>query len=235
DVLIDAMVSGIFGGDARALSLRACFPKMWQMEGEHGGLVRALIARRRSGATPAGPVGAPMGRLTAFTGGISDLVDGLTRALGPVVRTGAPVSTLAIPPGRSGAYQLTLADSTTVEAHSVVLAAGAAESARLADGFDRELAGELRGIPSAPIAVVCLGYDAAGLGHALDGFGFLVPRGEGPRILGALWDSSIYPGRAPAGRALIRVMIGGATDPEAAALDERTLVDEARRDLQTVM
>ena len=51
---------------------------------------------------------------------------------------------------------------------------------------------------------------------APNGFGFLVPRGERPRILGALWDSSVFPGeRAPSGKILLRVMIGGALDPEA--------------------
>jgi oxygen-dependent protoporphyrinogen oxidase len=86
--------------------------------------------------------------------------------------------------------------------------------------------------------VVCLGYDERAVAAApgpLDGFGFLIPRGEGPRILGALWDSSIYPGRAPEGRVLIRAMIGGACDVEAAALADDALVATVRRDLAQTM
>ena len=89
-VLVDPMVSGIFAGDADALSLQACFPRMWQLEEEHGGLVRALLATRRARQSGA-PVGAPSGRLTSFEGGMADLTDSLTRALGPAVRTSAPV------------------------------------------------------------------------------------------------------------------------------------------------
>lgn len=235
DVLIDAMVSGIFAGNARALSLRACFPNMWQMETEHGSLVRALVARRRRRRASTGPMGAPGGRLTSFAGGVGDLVQALTRALGPVVRTATPAVGLAGIGAPTRAYRLTLAGGGTVEAEAVVLAGGAAESARLTEAVDPVLAAELNAIPSASLSVVCLGFDAATLGHPLDGFGFLVPRGEGPRILGALWDSSIYPGRAPRGRALIRVMIGGATDPDAIALDDHELIAQARRDLQTIM
>ena len=75
----------------------------------------------------------------------------------------------------------------------------------------------------------------AGSIRPLDGFGFLVPRGEGIAILGALWDSSIYAGRAPEGRSLIRVMIGGAHDPAAITLDDEALIGLARADLQTTM
>jgi oxygen-dependent protoporphyrinogen oxidase len=70
---------------------------------------------------------------------------------------------------------------------------------------------------------------------SLDGFGFLVPHGQGPRILGALWESSIYPGRAPEGKALIRAMIGGALDPGVVDLDDEALVSAVRGDLATTM
>ena len=67
DVLVDSMVSGVFGGNARELSLRACFPKMWQLETDHGGLVRAMIARRRQHSRRHGEaMGTPLGRLTSF-------------------------------------------------------------------------------------------------------------------------------------------------------------------------
>src|SRR4029450_2896453 len=101
---------------------------------------------------------------------------------------------------------------------AVVLAGPAWESATLLRECSPAAAALLAAIHTAPLAVACLGYDDAALTAqrgALDGFGFLVPRGEGPRILGALWETSIYPHRAPDGKVLLRVMIGGATDPGA--------------------
>lgn len=240
EVLVGSMVSGIFAGSARALSLKACFPKMRELEDEHGGLIRALLARRTRG----GGIGAPGGRLTSFLGGMTDLVDALTRALGGAVRTSSPVLQLVRagttdprrPPNEPDGYAVTTPDGT-MRADAVVLAGPASDAAGLVSGIDRGLAGLLDGIPSAPLAVVCLGYDAARLAACcpLDGFGFLVPRLEPIRILGGLWETSIYPNRAPAGRALIRVMIGGALDPGAVTLDDHQLLAIVRRDLAATM
>ena len=102
DVLIDSMVSGIFAGDARALSLRACFPRMWQLETDHGGLFRALFALRRqnrrqhgsAASGPQDPIGAPGGRLTSFRNGSEELIRALAAALGSSLRTEAAVERL---------------------------------------------------------------------------------------------------------------------------------------------
>jgi oxygen-dependent protoporphyrinogen oxidase len=86
--------------------------------------------------------------------------------------------------------------------------------------------------------VVCLGYDTPAVAAqccTLDGFGFLVPPGEGIRVLGALWETSIYSHRAPANKTLLRVMIGGARDREAVALHDAPLLDIVRNDLARAM
>ncbi len=232
DVMIDSMVSGVFGGDARELSLRACFPKMWQMETDHGGLFRALFAKLREKRRSTGPVGAPAGRLTSFKGGCEDLIRGLVDKLGSTLRTNAPVSAIR---ATSDGYDVSLESGERVGANAVVLAGPSSASARIVSDLDSQLAPLLGEIPSAPIVVVCLGYEESKLPQPLDGFGFLVPRGEGPRILGMLWDSSIYPGRAPEGRVLMRAMIGGAHDPSAIDLDDETLLATVRSDLRTTM
>jgi oxygen-dependent protoporphyrinogen oxidase len=234
DVLIDSMVSGVFGGDARRLSLKACFPKMWELETEHGGLFRALWARRRRRPRRerAVPVGSPLGRLTSFAEGSEELIRGLVRRLDGIVRTGACVSSVST--ARSG-YAVQMEDGSVLEADSVILAAGSRATARMVCALDTPLARFLEEIPSAPMVVTCLGYEADRLPRPLDGFGFLVPRGEGPRVLGVLWDSSIYPSRAPEGHVLLRAMLGGAHDPQAIGLDDDVVLDVVRRDLQKTM
>ena len=242
-VLVDSMVSGIFAGDSQALSLRACFPRMWQLESEHGGLFRALLATRRN-RKKGDAVGAPSGRLTSFVGGMNELIDGLTARLNDVVRTSSRIVALrhttffdghraGYPVGR---YALAT-EGGEVGADAVVLAGPAADSALLLRSVDPALAAELDEIPSAPLAVISLGYDAASVARdcSMNGFGFLVPRGEHVRILGALWESSIYPNRAPAGKVLLRVMIGGACDPTAVTLDDHQLLRTVRDDLATTM
>ena len=271
-VLVGAMVSGVFAGDARQLSLASCFPKMAEMEAEHGGLVKAMLAKRgaRSAAKrelaecrargedtpemeemerPGGPVG-PAGRLTSFRGGIQTFTDALAAALGPSVESGRALERLQPIDGRDGStrlWRLGFAGGDLLEADEVVLAVPAAQAAPLLAPLDGELAATLGAIPSASLAVLALAYDertfhARALGSlgatpgAPNGFGFLVPRGERPRILGALWDSSVFPGeRAPQGKVLLRVMIGGALDPEAVTLPEEELLAIARTDLAATM
>jgi protoporphyrinogen/coproporphyrinogen III oxidase len=244
-VLVGSMVSGIFAGDAGELSLRSCFPKMHDMEAQYGSLVRAMLAKRRQ-RQPANGVGAPAGRLTSFTDGMESMIRAVAASLGDAVRVSRAVrglrprdSTRAPRPRMVGARSFTIAtDGHAIEADAVVLAGSASETADLLRPFEPEVARQLNGIATAPLAVVCLGYDEQTLTAdrgPLNGFGFLVPRGEGPRILGALWESSIYPGRAPDGKALLRVMIGGATDRDAVDLDESHLVGIVREDLRRTM
>ena len=236
DVLIDAMVSGVFGGNARELSLRACFPRMWEMETEHGGLVRAMIAKRRDEEARNA-----FGRRRC-AGRPPHVVPG--RRAGPRRCPGLGARRPRDDRARRSPRSIAAADATMagqrrrparLEADAVVLAAGAATTAPLVEPLAAEAARALREIPSAPMLVLALGYERATLGHPLDGFGFLVPRGEGLRILGALWDSSVYPGRAPEGRGLLRVMLGGAHDPAAVDLDDDRAVSLARAELQTSM
>lgn len=245
-VLVGSMVSGIFAGDASQLSLRACFPKMHAMDTAYGSLVRAMIAKRRERRNENG-MGAPAGRLTSFAGGMEELIRGLVRSLGPdIVRTGSRVTDLRVrrTPASPGprlvggrAFSL-FSNGRRVEADAVVLAGPAYETADLVRPFAPAAAAMMNSIQTAPIAVVCLGYDESALAGnrgPLDGFGFLVPRGEDVRILGALWETSIYTGRAPAGKALLRVMIGGATDPAVVDLPDAALLATVLSDLQRTM
>jgi oxygen-dependent protoporphyrinogen oxidase len=231
DVLVGAMVSGIFAGDPDTLSLAACFPKMRKMEDAYGSLVRAMAATRRTRA--GGPAG-PAGCLTSFVSGMSELIEALTAALGTTVRTSSAVRAIASRPG--GGYSIT-AGGETLRADAVVLTGPSADSAAILRTCDPVVSDLLAAIPTAPLAVVGLGYrrDALPGDGALNGFGFLVPRREPFRILGALWETSIYPDRAPAGHVLLRVMIGGACDAGAVGLDDAALVRIVRRDLASIM
>jgi len=240
-VLVGSMVSGVFAGDASQLSLRSCFPKMFEMDATYGSLVRAMIAKRRERRNENG-MGAPAGRLTSFAGGMEELVRAAAHSLGPIVQTGRRVTDLRARrhgPRPVGARDFSVATvSQGIEADAVVLAGPSNQAADLLHAFAPAVATQLRVISTAPLAVVCLGYDAAALAAdrgPLDGFGFLVPREENIRILGALWETSIYEQRAPQGKALLRVMIGGATDHQAVDLDDASLLATVRSDLEQTM
>ncbi len=253
-VLIDAMVSGVFAGNVHELSLAASFPKMAAMEEEHGGLVKAMLAkmkekkaagrevkrRRALGedveelTQPGGPAG-PGGTLTSFRDGLDTLPMALARELDGILRTGAVVKGVAREGGGDPPWTIWLEGGGRLSADAVLMATPGPKAVPLLKGLHAELADAVEEIRTAPLAVVAMAYEADAVGGAPHGFGFLVPRGTGPRILGCLWDSSIFPGRAPAGKVLLRAMIGGAHDPEAMLLSDDELRDQVRRDLRTTM
>jgi len=235
-VLVDAMVSGVYAGDADRLSLRATFPKMHEMEPRHGSLFRAMLAKRRearaSGRKAGGPAG-PGGRLTSFPGGLQELIDALAASLGDRLHTGSPVQAVSDLGDRG--FRVHRAEGAPIETDAVVLAVPSWKAADALRQLEPPLASVLDEIPAAPVAVVHCGFSGGALGREPEGFGFLVPRGQGPRILGSLWISSIFPERAPRGHVLMTTMIGGAHDPGALELDDDALVRIVRQDLGRVM
>jgi oxygen-dependent protoporphyrinogen oxidase len=173
--------------------------------------------------------------LTSFPDGIEELPRALVASLEGSIHVNAPVSRLDV---RQGRFHLMLADGSRTIADAVVLAGPAYDSAVLVAPLDDDLAVMLADIETAPIVVICLGYDARSVERErgpLDGFGFLVPRGQGPRVLGVLWDSSIYPHRAPRWAVSIRAMLGGAHDRAAANLTDAEVLRVVRSDLLQTM
>lgn len=277
-VLVGAMVAGVYAGDAKALSLRACFPKMYELESRYGGLVRGMIAKRKEtrrhakhddvqggaqnaardgGSTRRGGPAGPGGTLTSFDDGMHVLTDALetaVRTAGGNIQCGSRIESITPPAASGRPWRITA--NRELSANVVVLAMPAFGAAPLVATFDPGLAEPLRAIPDAPIVVVALAFTEEQLRNAahtsnaplppratlpprvlpeLDGFGFLIPRGEGPRSLGVLWDSSIYPGRAPHGRVLLRAMLGGALDPMAAEMSDDEVLAAVRADLRLTM
>lgn len=244
--LLDPMVSGIFAGDPAVLSLASCFPRIAEMEQEHGSLLRAMLAlqrqRRKQGRRGSaeglensegrqrkegGPAG-PAGTLTSLEKGLEQLVQVLEERLGISVRKECTVTSL-LPQdtgeGRRG-YRVRYRHQGVEREMStevVVLAVPAYEAEQILKRIDPVVGNLLQGIPYAPLVVVGLGFAKTEAPGPLDGFGFLVPYGEGSPILGSLWTSSIFPGRAPRDTVLTRNMVGGWRNGWTMSLDEEDL------------
>lgn len=238
DKLIGPMVSGIFAGDPETMSLQSCFPRIYELEQEYGGLLKAMMkmakqkkAEIRAGKQVASAAG-PAGVLTSFLGGIQELTDATVRGLKGTVRIGTAVTGLK---KVAGGWELRLADGSNFDAEVVVSAVPAHVLKELTWSLDGALSELLDGIPYAPMNVVCFGYEKDKVEHDLDGFGYLIPKKEGCEILGTLWDSSIFPGRAPEGHVMLRSMMGGATTPAAIALSDAEVKDRIMIELKKIM
>ncbi len=235
DYLVQPMVSGVYGGVAERLSLKACFPVMREMEDEYGSLFKAMIAKAREakarGKKSGGP-GGPGGWLTSFHGGLYKLVERCHELYTDHITTGTGIVSVA---GNNDGYDVKLTDGTTVDARHVILATPSYRTADIVKQTSEPLASVLSKIPYAPIAVVCQGFHASNVRRDLDGFGFLVPAKERRRILGSIWTSSIFVDRAPEGYVQFRTMVGGDGDHASVGLSDDELIEIVTSDLDKII
>ena len=231
--LIDPMASGIFAGDPEKMSLKSCFPKVYNLEQKYGSLIKAMLKLQKEAKKTGKKVGAgPGGVLTSFYDGMETIIKALTAYFGERVKTNSKAVSID---KKGNNYVIYLENGSNIEAEYVAIATPAYAASEIVKGIDKNLSLTLHEINYSSISVACLGYKRNKLQHSLDGFGFLIPFRAGRKILGTLWDSSIFPNRAPEGYVLLRSMIGGARKQELALMPEGRIIDLVTSELKDIM
>lgn len=238
--LVEPLLAGIYAGDAAQLSLLATFPHLRQLELEHGSLLGGLTADRRPESGPAGLAGIAVHRgdasqppFLSLPGGMGELVGTLAEKLERVtILAGCAATAMQL---RPTGYEVTLADGRRVAARVVILTTPAYVTARLLVGLDEALAAAHAAIPYASTAIVTLAYAVAALPRPLDGYGYVIPQIEGSEALACTWSSSKWPGRAPAGYALLRLYLGRHGRPDVTTCPDAELLALARAELRQAL
>ncbi len=132
-------------------------------------------------------------------------------------------------------YAVVFSDGSVLETDALVIAAPAYSTSEILRAVDTRLASLVAGIPYPSLSVVCFGYKKSKIESTLDGFGYLIPSGEKRKILGTLWDSSIFPNRAPEGYVLLRSMVGGARASALAMEEDAKIIDSVRAEIAEIM
>jgi len=231
DRLVGPFVSGIYAGDPERLSVRSAFPQLYEAEKAAGSITRGMIRLAKS---KKGPRERPT--LQSFREGSETLVRALGNKLGTALLT--QTSATGISCQKDGSFDVRLEShggDESVSTGSLILATPTDVTGRLLSRLDWSFETLLSSIDYAPVAVVSLGYRKKDVGHSLNGFGFLVPRSARVRVLGSVWNSSLFPGRAPAGNALLTSFVGGATDPAATMLEPQDLVSLVHREISPLL
>jgi oxygen-dependent protoporphyrinogen oxidase len=233
--LAGPFVSGIYAGDPEQLSLRGAFPQVHEAEKSAGSIVRGMM--RSVKTTKEAPKERPS--LLTFREGNETLIRALAANLGDALRCNAEV--IAIQRRTKGSvegYEVCLSAAgrdETLEADHLIVATPTNAAAELLRQIGAGFESALQGIPYAPVAVVSLGYRMNAVGNTLDGFGFLVPRSAGLEILGSVWNSSLFPNRAPDGKVLLTSFVGGATNPQAVRRSSEALASLVHREIAPVL
>jgi oxygen-dependent protoporphyrinogen oxidase len=213
--IVGPFVSGVYAGDPEELSFRAAFPQLHDAEARVGSIVRGVA---RLGRQPKRS-GEPRPALFSFRNGNETLVRALSAEIGPALRTNVRVVRVARQ--NDASFDVGLENHSQAESIStraLILATPTDVAGDLLVGLDMAFQSLLRSVEYAPVGVVSLGYRQSDIGHSLGGFGFLVPRSAGLRVLGTVWNSSLFPDRAPSGHALLTSFVGGTSDPGAVEL-----------------
>lgn len=242
DKLITPMASGIFAANPETMSLKSCFPRIYELEQQYGSLIKAFrqIGKARKNEqenkddnnkhpSPAGPGG----KLTSFTNGLQTLIDALAAAIGADNIINEQVT--SIEKYGDGLYQI-ITHNGTYTADVVVSAAPSYVAAEIiGKAVDAQLGQLLSTIKYAPLVVVCSSYETKNIKHDLNGFGYLLASDETIPVLGSLWDSSIFANRAPDGKILFRTMLGGARYPNLVSLNDTEISNIVRESFSKIL
>jgi len=235
--LIQPLVGSIYATNPDRLSLQATLPRFIEMERKYGSLIRGAYRERaaRQQRSDSGS-GAPYSLFMAPRDGMSSLVAALAERLpSDTIRLNSPIERLEQSANGRWSLSLNAGEHESIEVDGVIVATPARIAADTLATVDAQLSSGLASIAYSSSAIVSLGFDREQIGHALNGFGFVVPATEQRRILSASFSSVKYPGRAPAGKALIRVFINGAAVPNMLQLSQSELVSIAMSELKSLL
>lgn len=234
DYGLNPFVSGVYAGDPSKLSAQHAFPSLWKIERETGSIIRGQIKAAKARKAAGSHSGPPA--IISFREGLGSLPTALAVAIGHEdIGLHARIKSL-IPGERWGVVWNRDGATQVEEVDRVVLALPAAALAGLAIGSlgERPLA-PLAQINYPPVASLFLGYRREQVTHPLDGFGILMPQREHRQVLGILFSSALFPGRAPDGHVALTVMLGGVHRPDLGQAEIEKLLPIAQRELGDIL
>jgi len=227
DRVADPLLSGIYGGDASQLSVKAVLPRFVEMQARCGSLSKAVIKNRSQAIEKSSrPI------FTSLKDGMQELVSALLlRIPASSIHSSAPIQSVS---SVSSGWRVSWKENTE-QFDSVILAVPSYVTAKLLDSPIANLASELRGIQYSSSVTVALGFDRKVREFLPAGFGYLVPRGEGKRVLAVTFVHNKFPHRAPEDRALLRCFLAGTRDESVLGLSDDEILQTVGKELREVL
>jgi len=231
DHAIDALVAGIYAGDPNKLSLPHAFPKLKALEDNYGSMIKGQIFGARD-RKKSGEVAKDRAAKFSFDEGLQVLPDTLASVLGDSLKLNAQVVKLT---QIANGWRVTTAQGEA-EFSAVIYCGTAYKLAQLNLETDSPVnLSVFSEISYPPVGAVVLGFRREDVTHPACGFGMLIPKIEGFKILGTIFSSALFPNRAPAGHITLTSYIGGARYPELGLLPPEQLVEVTMADLRALL
>jgi protoporphyrinogen/coproporphyrinogen III oxidase len=232
--MAEPMLAGIYASDPETMSIGSTFPMFVETERKYRSLILGMLARKKTMLLNANK--RPASNHTLFMTlkeGLGEMVEAVIKKSPDIqFKSEARVESIS---GNEGDWLVNLEGGGEYKAQALILATPGSITAQLLQPVAPDSAEILKQIKYVSTATVTLAYKKEGFSHALDGFGFVVPKCEGRSILACTWTSSKFPHRAPEGYVMLRCYLGGALQEDIAEKDESTLISLVRQDLKEIM
>ncbi len=225
EYLTEPLLCGVYGGESENLSAESVLPRFMGYERKYGSLVKGVQHELRDK-----PKNGSL--FLSFRDGMQTLTDSLAAAIRSRTSIVQGEATTVTRGGKEWHVRI---GGETVSARNVVLCCPAHVNAGLIEASAAPVADGLAAIPCSSAILLMLVYQREALNHALDGFGFLVPRGERRTIAAATWVNSKFPSRVRSGLAALRAFVVGERAVELAQAPEAEIVALVRADYQRLM
>lgn len=222
----DPFIAGIYAGNPGNLSIRAAFPRLYELEKQYGSLLIGSLRSKTEQADKDFP------RTFSFRNGIQTLTDQLAESLGESIKTNVRVERIA---GLTDGKWRVITDSDENIFDSLIISAPAEAAAKLIADLNGNLGEKLGKIYYPPIAMIYFGVKTETLAQKLDGFGFLIPSAQRRKILGTIWNSAVFENRAPLGYDLLTTFIGGARNPKLFEKSDEELFKISMQELRDIL
>ena len=234
--MAEPMLAGIYASDPETMSINSTFPVFVQTEQKYRSLILGMLAQKRRQAnvnSKASNASQPFSLFMTLKNGLEEMVETLVEK-SPAITflKGAGVADLK---ASGEGWHLTLDDGNVMDADAVMLATPANTSAHLVEKTAPKVAELLSRVRYVSTATVSIAYKKERFPHALDGFGFVVPKTEGRKILACTWTSSKFPERVPEGYVMLRCFVGGALQEELAEQDDDAIAALTLKELNDIM
>lgn len=226
ETFIDPMVSGIYAGDIRKLSMQSCFPQFYALEQEFGSLTKGMLFGKKTSTTSNSAFverirKAPM---FSFKGGMETIVNALSKQLHKHINYNSEATALKLFPDK---ICVNLVNGQCLEAQRVLLALPAQPALNLLKHSFPSMVNDMPNCQTSSVAAINLGWSEKVLNY--QGFGYLIPSGEQEKVLGVVWDSSVFPQQnRQKNETRLTVMLGGTRFPEVDQLPANTLKQYAQ-------
>ncbi|MEN1970240.1 protoporphyrinogen oxidase [Lentibacillus sp. N15] len=225
--LMEPLLSGIYAGDIDEMSLMATFPHFYQLEQEHGSLMKGL---EETMPKPPKKKKTKKGMFLSFANGLQTLIDALQKQLGDIVQLNTKVDHIE---RKDHGYHVLLDNGDVDKADAIIMATPHYTVPRMLSQYD--FFKTFNDMPATSVANVALAFDQSAIKKDIDGTGFVVSRNSDFRITACTWTHKKWPTTTPNGNVLLRCYVGRPSDQAVVDMSDEEIVAIVLKDLNKTM